>query len=972
MVNLKGYPYPLIKLYNKIEEQETFFSRFFCFVDFFNATIKYLNFIISNQYNNLDLNYYKNKTTTDLLKELNYFHQKGLIKEIFSLEIEKIKKLTKLNNYLKKAIDNNHIDEKEYKIVFFKASNSFIEIINTISLLNKFTLLIPYQIKKKKKEIQYINLSLKKPKLVKEYFNNKDLYINNFYLKIDKKIDNSLDISIKAFYNYFDTKDYGFNKKFQEEVNNFLEFITGSKIFKLSFSFKELDLLDFKVKENLFERILEIEAIEKFFSTDTSGFLFLVGPLGIGKTSLLNNYQKLVKQKEHDLSDGKISFLSDKWTNKYITTEKNFYTINISEKNANNFSFSNIITYFNNKENTTFSNDKNGATALLMYLSKKTKKQVIIIENLNLISSFENLNLFLPEKIPDNIYFIFSMSSREIFPLPNLRNKQIHYISHFSKAETMKLYQLKTNNIPRINEDLVSNIIKNSYGIPLYINYFIYKEYKEETIQANNIKKELLRKFRVFIDNVNKIVLEHNKNLLDYNLYIFAIITINNEGFNKKELTELFFEFSDELIDKIIDISGDFILKINGRYKLINRIYEEYIISLLKEEKLIFLHNKIIAFFEPWEKKISSLNLKNLPEHYFYAKRIDELKHLLQTNFLRSKFKLYPNEVLKDLELLLGELRNNPFGLLDFIKFIFIYQNLKEESKNELYKIQDICLNKNPNFLIDKFSIINKPENKSLQLFLASYLYSEKKYNAENRIIIKEILETPETFIDKASSQVILRLCSEILLNESIEIINFPKTKEEGVILIKYLKENYNSQKLIDIFIKLTEIITSEEDKAYISEALINKVSSFKNNITLENFFSKILVFIDKNISNKYIDRLLYVYSQNFIQHSFLYSKFFDKLVLKKDIIQNPLYKFMFYINIAIIFVNIKQDKIAIDYINSAINQIIDFNKLDMSDNNNAQIVNSINHIIKNISYFNDLISYNEILEKIFLLIEKN
>ena len=976
MLNIKNYPYPLLKLYKNIKSKKDYFSKFFCLIDLFESSINYLHFIVTSQDSFLEKklpNFIKNDDILLKIKELKSLSKVINKNDNFIIDLEIIKKLEKLYNYIQKVNLNTHLEEKEYKTIFLKSSISLFTLLDSIDLFNKYQIFIPYQIKKAKKEISYISFNGNKPKFIKEIFEERSFFINKIYLKPKNNLNSSIAINTDIFYDYLENKDYGFNKKFQEELNAFIFYITKSKYFQLSLFFEDNDDYEYNQKDKIIERALEFENIEKFLTSNEFGYFFIVGPYGIGKTTLINNYQKLITQKEVSINLDSLTYEQNNWINKYINSDKTFYNILISDKNKDSFSFDTIVNQINSSDNKNFElNNEISFHKLLTHISKKEKKQIIIIENIHLLDRFNSIYKFIPDVLPSNIYFIFTMSSREIYPIPELKNKVINYLPHFSKAELMKFYQNINLNIPKINENILSDIIKNSYSIPLYAKYFILKNFKTDISQANKIKSFLLKNFKLFILEINKIILEFNPKFIDYHFYFFSLLSISAEGFNKKEIKEILIYLPEEIIDVIIDKSGDFILKINGRYKLINAIYEDFCLSNISEEKIIFLHNKIIDFFEPWEKKISSITLKNLPNHYFLAKRIDELKLLLQTNFIKSKFKLYPSETLKDLEKIIFELSKDDVNTFDIIKFLFIYQNLREESKKELNQISELSATKNTKFLLDKFVYINKPEEKFLQLLITSLVFSEKKYTNENKFIIKEIIDTPENFINKKYSELIFRISAEILMNEGIDIINLPKTKEEGVTLIKYIKENYNSQKLIDVFIKLTEIILYENDRAFILEALINKVSSFKNTSTVELFFSKVITSIEKFNNTNLKDRLYYIYIYNFTKNPFLYNKFFDKLVNKRNDIKNESYKFMFYINLSKVFININQDNIAFSYLKSAIDSIIE----TIDDNNpnslkNNKLLICIRYLYKNISSFEKISFYQELIDKLLLMSNK-
>lgn len=962
----KNYPYPISKLWLVIEEEKNLSSKFFYVADFFNAIINYIHYIVCNDLPKANQIQFFEKSTSEKIKDLKKLITKT-DSNIFNLKKEELELIENLNKELKKLIKSNFIENREYKKFFLKKEfNETFNIISKLDIFNNYELIVPYQIKKTKKEIKYISLNGSKPKFLKINFEKDDLYINNIYLKSRKNKNQLLEVKTNNFFGFIDNKNYGFNKKFQEEINEFNYFITKSKRFEVTFYFEENSEKELKFRDKIFERPNEFQHIDNFFESNESGFLFIVGPTGIGKSTLISMYKDFIKQNPNNTRGELPPIINKNSVIKYnnFKDDKIFYKLNILEKEVKILSFAPILKNINKVNNESFKlkNDSD-FIEILKYLSKKETKQVLIIENIHLLENFSVLESFFSKELPKNVYIIFTMSSREIYSIPELKNKEIYYLPHFSKVEIANFYQRIYSGLPKITEKVILDISNKSYGIPIYIKYLIIKEYKEDYIQASLIKNKLLKKFKATLFEIEQLILKYDISLKEYSKYFFALLTIGKEGFNKKEIKEVLFYLPENIVDTILDKSGDFILKINNRYNLISSIYEEYIIEELDKEKIKFLHNRIIDFFEPWDKKISSLSLKYLPYHYLEANRIGELKLLLQTNFIKSKFKLYPNETLNDLKNLIKELSKTD-NRFDVIKFLFIFQSLKEESKKESLKIESLITLKTSKAVIERVGLINKPNERFLQLLISSLIFMENKNTIEGKNLIKEILEIPEPFINKDNKEIIFRLACEILLNDGIDIVNLPKSKEDGIILIKYIKENANSGKLIDVFIKLTEIILSEIDKVFIIDALINRVSKFSNSIIIEGFFSKVLNLIDKLNDSSFKDRLYYTYIKAFSTHIFLYEKFFDKLISKKDKIQNNFFKFAYYINLSIIFLELKQEKISFDYIEYSINNILDHN-------NEGQINVSATYLIKHLIPLEKSSFYIEIISSLGLLIDK-
>lgn len=957
----KNYPYPISKTWLVIDNEKEIFSKFFYVVDFFNSIVNYIHYIVCNSLSKPNNNTFFKKSIDDKIKDLKKLVIKNEVIG-FNLKPDDIQILEKFNKNLKKLLKNDAYNNNKYTIFLDEVFSDFLLFTSKLEIFQNYELIIPYQIKKTKKELRYISLSGLKPRLLKFNFQKGDFYLNNLYLKSKKDKDTFIPIQISYFIGEVDTKNYGFNKRFQEEINEFNYFITRSRRFDVNFYFEESSEQKINSEAKLFDRNNEFQFIDSFFENNNSGFLFIVGPTGIGKTTLINTYKDFLKRESNPSNYPPVvnKHSIKKFTN--FKNDKVFYRLTVIENEEKTFSFEPMIKNINKVNNQSFKLKNNtNFIEILNYLSEKNYKQVLIIENIHLLEDFSSLENLLPQELPKNVYVIFTMSSREIFSIPELKNKEIYYLPHFSRVEIANFYHKNYSGLPKLTEQIISELSNKSYGIPIYINYLIIKNYKEDYIQASLIKNKLLKKFKTILFEIEQLIIKYDVSLKEYSKYFFALITIGKEGFNKKEIKEILFYLPENIIDIMLDKSGDFLLKINGRYNLISQIYEEFILEELDKEKIKFLHDRIIDFFEPWDKKILSLSLKYLPYHYLEANRISELKLLLQTNFIKSKFKLYPNETLEDLKNLIKQISKDD-NSFDVIKFLFIFQNLKEESKKESLKITELTALKTSKAILERINLINKPNERFLELLINALILFQNRNIVEGKLLIKEILDVPEPLINKENKNLILRLASEILLNDGIDIVNLPKSKEDGIILIKNIKENDNSGKLVDVFIKLTEIILNEVDKVFIIDALINKVSEFKNQTIIENFFSKILNLIDKLTDSNFKDRLYYSYIKAFSKHVFLYEIFFDKLITKKDKIQNNFFKFVYFINLSIIFLELKQEKISFDYITYSINNIIEHN-------NEGQINVSATYIIKNLNKLEKSSFFKEIISNIGILI---
>ncbi|MBC7474887.1 MAG: hypothetical protein H7263_11390, partial [Candidatus Sericytochromatia bacterium] len=954
-MNIAKYPYAISRLYKLIRKKESFFEKYFLMLDLFDAILKYLYYVSKNCLKN---------NVNDLNIDVNLEIIQSLIKclalqnpdNLFIPELIKLKK-----NGLEKAIKtftlekNLAIDfsiEGAYKNAFENQMILIDSILDKLSFLNDYEVIVPYKVEnevlyfisiKKDLRIEKINV---KQKLGIDYLYLKNK--NNELLKLDK-------VNLSEL--FFRNKDEIQNTP-EYLINIFHHFIIGSEMMNIKINFirpinnlntSELDTID----DIYIERDVINTKINDFIKNHSSGYLFIVGSLGAGKTTSINKY------------------LANNYENNYFTR--------IKSNTDYNKAFDDIRFKFSEKNSIEFDKTKkidhqSQFVKLINQMYHDNKRQIIIFDDIHLLDNLEHfLNIF-PDKLPPDIYVFFTMSAREGLTVPKFFNKEIYYLPNFTNDEINKIYKKILPEINQISQEIINQIYKRSYGLPLYIiiesiKYInSFKDNYEPSLEFKNaryltkITDNIEAKFKNVIEILDLYAEKYQTGLKNYGRYFFSLLAISKEGYNKIEIKNILILLPMSLIEHFIDKGGDFLLKVNSRYKLSAHFYEELCISLLSDDEIKFLNDRIIDFFEPWDKKVSSLSLKYLPYHYLKADRIKALKELLSGNFVKSKFKIYPKEMLEDFIMLINYfIDNNPENIASILKFCFAYQKLKEEYKKSLLNITPISsLNKessNYNDIIEKINYINKNSEKFYQLLLISSISADNGNIEESRLAIKHLLEIPDIYINPLNSELIFRLCADISSAGVFDVINIPKTREDGIYLIKYLSETNHISKVLEVFIKLLDVITNEIDRSVLLEALISKASDFKNINMIEKVLKDALLLIEKinNINIK--DRLYYIYISTVLKKRDLYDKQLNTILEIKDKLQTSLFKFLFYGNLSLIFLNMKQEKISKDFIFKGISFISDLENLSHQNFMFSSMILGFKYFEKTY-YYHELIDY--------------
>lgn len=964
-MSLSNYPYFINGLKKQIDKEKHFLSKYFILSDLFYSTIKYICFLIEvesskkivpiaklntaseinpvNKSSFLSAPEYRSilrinikSESKDILKKLERIIAFDEKNQTF-LELKKYLKdnfnfLVKIDKSFIKNEKSTSLNEDKYENLF---KNNYIKITELFSYINPlidFELLIPYSVIKNQTEVFNINGSKITFKEV-EKLNGINLESDLIVLK-NKSTKKYTVISI-----FIDSHNKDNKFKSQSIINNFSRYISGSELFKVKIT--KLNSQNKKIIENENDIYIKREGVSeklaKFIAEKESGYLFLVGALGTGKSTLVEKFKE-------DNTNYKIykTYIKDN-----VSFKRNLKEIveNIAGKSEENI---------NNAVN----------SLRFFHKIKSSEKQIVIFEDIHLLEKIDDFLKIFPQKLPSNIYIFFTMAARENIILPMLENRELYYIPSFSYNEVKSLVTKVSNYNNIFNNQLVEEIIKDTYGFPLYIKIYLQDIIQKKDSYYQQKKRQIEDKFINLVSQFEEYTIRFDKKLKHYAKFFFTLLAISKEGMTKGEIVTIFPAISNILIETYIDRSSDFLVKVNGRYKLSSYIFDNICTNqICTKEELFFLNNKIIEFFEPWDKKVSSLSIKHLPYHYLQINDIDKLKKLLLSSFTKSKYKLYPKEILEDLEALIKKIIEDKDNLPDIFNFTFIYQRLKDNGKRELLNILDLTESGKYDYIISKSYDINKSLEKFYQLLIIGSLAADNKKLIESRNAIKKMIGVPNYVIDNNNSEIIFKMCSEILSKGIFDVINLPRSRDDGVNIIKNLKETEYSYKVIEIILKLLESLPNEIDKSVMLEALINRIIDFESLITIEKFYKDIVIIIEKIKNENIRDRLYHVYILCILKKPTIYNAFLNSALEIKERITSSLFKYLYYLSLSLLFLKLKQEKISRDFILKSISFIEDLENL-----NHLQFM--ISNLIFALKSYETTYFYEEITRKIFNLID--
>ncbi len=968
MINMAKYPYALNSLSKIIDKETSFLAKYFFMLDLFDALVKYLYFLsVSFIENDKNDNYQTAENVLENLgKTIDILAGQNAV---FIPELGKLKQTpawNKIINFQKKKakeIEKKLGSESYYKKIFSKHSAELEDLLKELSFLTHYNLIVPFQLKAAKNLISYISLSETNILLRKiSYKQQTKFNLQSLYLM--KKENNEIsffELKTGIFtHEHIPGNFNGPNYGSEFLINSFNKYLCGSSISDLKINFSEpAVLLETKPlteaseqTEIFIERPYIDNTLDKFLAAKNSGYLFVIGTYGSGKTTALEHY----KIKHPLQSFFSTTFKKDKdfpanFTEIYQEFPKYYL------KNSDKFKLE----------------SKNLFKDFISHLDDTDEQKIFIFEDIHLLEQPETFLKALPLKLPDNIKIILTMSGKESLKLNGLFDMEVYYIPLLTRPEILGFAEKIRPGSKIIDQETLEWIEDKTFGLPLYCKIMLYEILGINPHYTEKLKNEVKNCFIALINDIEAADVKKpvfkirpaDINSPGYIKYFMSLLAVAREGFNKNEIKNIFNDLSEENIDFYLDKAHSFILKINGRYKIAGEFIENLCLSIISREELTAIHNRVIDFCEPWDKKVSSLTLKYLPYHYLQANRPDDLKNLFDTSFIKSKFKLYPQETLEDIRQLIRYLiKKQPEGLADITKYCFLFQKLKEETKKELLNIVEWCNTGKYGKALSKVEYINKPMEKFYQYLLITFLLASDNKPLEAAKILKTLLLIPDVHINQYNSELIFLMCADMAANGVLEVINLPRSREDGVNLIKNLRDSFYAPKLIEVMLKLLDAIPNELDKTVMLETLMVKVSDFNSMPLVEKFFGDVMPLIEKVQTVNLRDKLYYAYLSSLLKKPLLYSIFLGTVLEKKDKLETPLFKYLYYGNLALLFLQLNQANISRDYIMSAMNLIRD------ADNINYQGF-MFSSMINGLIYFEKTDFYNELINTTFSLISQ-
>lgn len=213
----------------------------------------------------------------------------------------------------------------------------------------------------------------------------------------------------------------------------------------------------------IFGRDKQLTLLHQFVDAEVSGYFFVTGPAGYGKTAILCNWARSLESKGVHTAVHLI--------NPMIDTSINFCLKNLCEQ----------LMAFRNLGN--IPQDESKLQDLFNYLLKKSpspKKLVIILDGLDEADDWPDLSYIVPPILPEGIFFVVSMRDSEIDEIEYLKER-LRCANHLllpplSANDIVDWIQSSENDTLKSlikDEKFIATVIEKTEGFPLYLHYLI-------------------------------------------------------------------------------------------------------------------------------------------------------------------------------------------------------------------------------------------------------------------------------------------------------------------------------------------------------------------------------------------------------------------------------------------------------------------------------------------------------------------
>lgn len=280
----------------------------------------------------------------------------------------------------------------------------------------------------------------------------------------------------------------------------------------------------------IFGRGRQYTLLDQFVNTKTSGYFFISGPAGYGKTALLINWARSLKSKGVHTAVHLI--------NPMIDASINFCLKNLCEQLMAFWNLGNIP------------QDESKLQDLFNSLLKKSpspKKLVIILDGLDEANDWPDLSYIVPPILPEGIFFVVSMRDSEINEIEYLKER-LKCTNHLllpplsandiaDWIQSSENYTLKSFSK---DEKFIATVVEKTEGLPLYLHYLI-DEITNSPIE--NVHSILNQSPRGFSSYVHKqfLYLVNERNVGDNIKFqeLFALLSIAHSALSENDVIEV-------------------------------------------------------------------------------------------------------------------------------------------------------------------------------------------------------------------------------------------------------------------------------------------------------------------------------------------------------------------------------------------------------------------------------------------------
>lgn len=690
----------------------------------------------------------------------------------------------------------------------------------------------------------------------------------------------------------------------------------------------------FNIPKDYVENTINYDNLNKAYNIIDSGYIFLKGKAGSGKTSFITNFLKLLYSKENIAVLRYYLFHFDDELKEDVTVrveKKSFYydlCLQLQEYLGNNFEGEKYLDKSINNFDLFFKN--------LKILNNLYDKVLIIIDGIDhAIRAKDNIDtlfhgLIEPHKIEKDIIFILSgQPNWENYPQWLKQDDSRQNILHIDllpfELEHIKQYIINKDiwNDENLIDYISSKVLTLTKGFPLNIKIIL-----EEIKNLNSIKE-----ISNYLDNKDDIYTD----LTFYYEKIFEDIKLKffkNNSFELKQFQALLFLIKQpinvNIISTIFNKSNPFEIKgllnyllpvlvktENEGYELFHNDIRVYLSTIIEEDEKFFILQCLSNYYlENIENEYSH---RHLISYLFQLKLYDKIKEII--NYERLDFK---NNQLRDSHEIENELQlamevssitkdivfMTQVTLLMSQHDITIY-NL--EGEEELLFDNNIELNKDLYSFVapSKTDLSENAINKRIEFFKELYNTKIDSLNTMEYFFNKFSIPIEEYFIklSKENDYRFFNNTNEFLYYYCYFLIILDKQKAFAILENVQLNDTYDD--------KLTKNISYLFFDAYFNQYELNleNLMYLENNklyVPMKNIVTRISILTNIDKSNKNIKQLLsYLVGKNKLNNEVIYlllkSKNFDllpveynikniseKVLYNREQIKTPLFKWAY------------------------------------------------------------------------------